>query len=82
MFQAIRRAQKRFSDEHSDETFNERLVGNRLKIAASLRKQFNVRDDDDFWGTLFNAMFESQAGLPGHPDAVSPLTAQIDEAGK
>jgi hypothetical protein len=57
LFAAIRRAQKRFADAHADETFHEKLVGNRLKIAASLRKEFNVQDDDDFWGTLFNAMF-------------------------
>ena len=79
LFTAIRKAQKRFADEHSDETFSERLVGNRLKIAASLRKQFSVRDDNDFWGTLFNAMFESEAGLPGHPNAVPPLSSVPDE---
>jgi hypothetical protein len=61
LFRAIRLAQKRFADEHADETFNERLVSNRLKIAASLRKQFNVQDDYDFWETLFTAMFESDA---------------------
>ena len=76
LFRSIRRAQKRFSDEHSDETFSERLVGNRLKIAASLRKQFSVRDDDDFWGTLFNAMFESDAGLPGRPETSPPITLE------
>ena len=75
MFVAIRRAQRRFSDEHADETFSERLVGNRLKIAASLRKQFSVRDDSDFWGTLFNAMFESDADLPGRGLGGSTLTS-------
>ncbi len=80
LFAAIRRAQKRFADEHSDETFSERLVGNRLKIASSLRKQFNVRDDNDFWGTLFNAMFEGEAGLPGHPERV-PAPLRPDDLG-
>jgi hypothetical protein len=32
-------------------------VGNRLKIAASLRREFNVDEDQDFWETLFNNMF-------------------------
>ena len=73
IFAAIREAQRRFAKDHSDETFSEKLVGNRLKIASSLRKNFNLRDDDDFWGTLFNSMFESDAGLPGHPDSVPPL---------
>ncbi len=73
MFAAIRVAQKRFADENADQTFSERLIANRLAIAASLRKSFNVRDDEDFWGTLFNAMFESKAGLPGEPDEVTPL---------
>lgn len=73
MFAAIRIAQKRFADEHADRTFSERLIENRLLIASSLRKSFSVRDDEDFWGTLFNAMFESKAGLPGQPDEVPPL---------
>ncbi len=73
MFAAIRLAQKRFADENADQTFSERLIANRLLIAASLRKSFNVRDDEDFWGTLFNAMFESKAGLPGQPDNVPPI---------
>lgn len=73
MFAAIRIAQKRFADEYADRTFSERLIQNRLSIASSLRKSFSVRDDEDFWGTLFNAMFESKAGLPGQPDAVPPL---------
>lgn len=75
IFAAIREAQRRFAKEHSDETFSERLVGNRLKIASSLRKSFNVQVDDDFWGTLFNSMFESDAGLPGKPDTFPPLAA-------
>ena len=79
MFEAIRVAQKRFADEHAEQTFNERLIANRLSIAASLRKSFNVRDDEDFWGTLFNAMFESKAGLPGEPDEVPPLPPVIEE---
>lgn len=73
IFKAIRIAQKRFAAEHSDETFNELLIANRLKIASSLRKQFRVTADDDFWGTLFNSMFESEAGLPGHENEVAPL---------
>jgi hypothetical protein len=78
MFKAIRIAQKKFSDEHADQTFSERLIANRLAIASSLRRSFSVRDDEDFWGTLFNAMFESKAGLPGHPDGVPPLPP-VDE---
>lgn len=73
MFGAIRVAQKRFADENADQTFSERLIANRLAIASSLRKSFNVRDDEDFWGTLFNAMFESKAGLPGQPEEVPPI---------
>ncbi|MEK6372920.1 MAG: PmeII family type II restriction endonuclease [Acidobacteriota bacterium] len=57
VFKAIRKAQKVFADEHKDTTFHEHLVSNRLKIAASLRKSFNVDDDEDFWETLFNNMF-------------------------
>lgn len=57
IFTAIRTAQKTFAEEHRDETFYERLVGNRLKIAASLRKAFNVVEEEDFWETLFNNMF-------------------------
>jgi hypothetical protein len=73
IFKSIRIAQKRFATEHSDETFNELLIANRLKIASSLRRQFRVTADDDFWGTLFNRMFESDAGLPGHEDDAPPL---------
>ena len=73
MFRAIRIAQRRFADEHADRTFSERLIGNRLAIASSLRRSFNVTDDEDFWGTLFNSMFESRAGLPGEPAEVPPL---------
>lgn len=76
IFAAIREAQRRFAKEHSDETFSERLVGNRLKIATSLRKKFSIQADDDFWGTLFNSMFESDAGLPGRPDEVPALVVQ------
>lgn len=57
IFRAIREAQKLFAEEHRDTTFHEHLVSNRLKIAASLRKSFNVDDDEDFWETLFNNMF-------------------------
>ncbi len=78
MFAAIRVAQKRFADENADQTFSERLIANRLSIAASLRKSFNVRDDEDFWGTLFNAMFESRAGLPGEPNEVPPIAPAED----
>lgn len=79
MFQAIRRGQRRFSNEHEDMTFHEHLKANVLKISASLRDQFNVTNDEDFWGTLFNAMFESRAGLPGEPDTVVPI---VDETGE
>ena len=79
MFQAIRRGQKRFAAEHEEMTFHEHLKANVLKISASLRGQFNVTSDEDFWGTLFNAMFESRAGLPGEPDEVPPL---VDEEGQ
>jgi hypothetical protein len=57
IYDAIRTAQKLFADKHKDETFQEKLVGNRLKIAASLRKEFDVAEDEDFWSTLFNNMF-------------------------
>jgi len=57
LFRAIRQAQEEFAREHYDETFHEKLVANRLKIAASLRKVFDVGDDEDFWWTLFNNMF-------------------------
>ena len=67
IFTAIREAQRRFAKEHSDETFSERLVGNRLRIASSLRKSFNLHVEEDFWETLFNSMFESEAGLPKKP---------------
>lgn len=80
MFAAIRVAQKRFADEYADRTFSERLIENRLAIASSLRKNFSVRDDEDFWSTLFNAMFESKAGLPGQPDEVPPLPPIVEES--
>jgi len=57
IFDAIREAQRLFAAEHRDETFQERLVANRVKIAASLRKEFNVDEEEDFWRTLFNKMF-------------------------
>ncbi len=57
IFQAIRQAQKAFGDDHKDETFHEKLVSNRLRIAASLRKAFNVKEEEDFWETLFARMF-------------------------
>lgn len=82
IFSAIRDAQKQFSQLHSDETFHEKLVANRLKIASSLRKQFSVKDEEDFWWTLFNNMFESTAELPvsqassGHSDDLPVEEAQ------
>jgi Type II restriction endonuclease EcoO109I len=79
MFKAIRRGQRRFAAEHEDMTFHEHLKANVLKISASLRGQFNVTSDEDFWGTLFNAMFESKAGLPGEPEAVLPIVDVADE---
>lgn len=57
VFKAIRLAQKQFGDDHRDETFHEKLVANRLKIAASLRKAFNVQEEQDFWETLFSHAF-------------------------
>jgi hypothetical protein len=57
VFRAIRQAQKEFGEAHKDETFHEKLVANRLKIAASLRRAFNVKEEEDFWQTLFNQMF-------------------------
>lgn len=57
IFKAIRTAQRQFGEKHQDETFHEKLVSNRLKIAASLRKSFDVDADEDFWETLFNNMF-------------------------
>ncbi len=57
IFKAIRLAQREFADAHKDETFHEKLVGNRLRIAASLRKAFDVVEEEDFWETLFNNMF-------------------------
>jgi Type II restriction endonuclease EcoO109I len=58
IFSAIRDAQRQFAAIHADETFHEKLVSNRLRIAASLRRQFDVTDEEDFWETLFNNMFE------------------------
>ncbi len=57
IFAAIREAQKNFALKHQDETFHEKLIGNRILIASSLRKQFKVDEDEDFWATLFNNMF-------------------------
>lgn len=57
IFRAIRKGQSEFAREHNDETFHERLVGNRIKLAASIRKQFKVEEEEDFWETLFNNMF-------------------------
>lgn len=57
IFSAIRDAQKQFADELGDESFQERLMANRLKISSSLRKKFDVTADEDFWQTLFNNMF-------------------------
>lgn len=50
-------AQRKLGERHRDETFQEKLVSNRLKIAASLRKSFDVDADEDFLETLFNNMF-------------------------
>lgn len=72
IFLAIREAQKAFGSEHFDETFHEKLVSNRLKIASSLRKQFNVEDEEDFWETLFNNAFDDS----GPAGAVKPDTAK------
>ncbi|MGL5363390.1 MAG: PmeII family type II restriction endonuclease [Bosea sp. (in: a-proteobacteria)] len=74
IFAAIRQAQKIFASEHADETFSEKLVGNRLKIAASLRKAFNVGGDEDFWGTIFNAAFEAEIEEISNPEAVPPIS--------
>lgn len=79
IFKAIREAQRIFAAEHADETFYEKMVSNRLSIAASLRKQFNVIDDEDFWSTLFHNMFESDAPIPG---AAVPSTPQRRTTGR
>lgn len=57
IFRAIRTAQKKFLDRHKDETFHEKILSNRIKIAASLRKKFDVETDKDFWETLFRNAF-------------------------
>lgn len=57
IFSAIRKGQTEFAREHNDETFHEKLVGNRIKLAASIRKKFDVEEEEDFWETLFNNMF-------------------------
>lgn len=70
IFRAIREAQATFAQRHKEETFHERLIRNRLDIAASLRKKFNLDKEDDFWETLFNNTFESDPeDLPVNPDA-------------
>lgn len=48
MFKAVRIAQKRFALEHSDETFGEKLIANRLKISVSLRSNFELRPTTTF----------------------------------
>jgi hypothetical protein len=64
IFKAIREAQALFADRHRDETFHERLIRNRLDIAASLRTKFDLTKEEDFWETLFNNAFESDAPEP------------------
>jgi hypothetical protein len=59
IFKAIREAQAIFAQRHKDETFHERLIYNRLKVAASLRKKFDLEKEDDFWETLFNNAFDA-----------------------
>lgn len=59
IFKAIREAQAVFAKRHRDETFHERLIQNRLAVAASLRKMFDLDKEDDFWETLFNNAFEA-----------------------
>lgn len=76
IFRAIREAQASFAKRHKDETFHERLINNRLKVASSLRKKFDLDKEDDFWETLFNNAFEAdrekeKAALA----AAAPLTA-------
>lgn len=63
IFRAIREAQARFAARHKDETFHERLIRNRLAVAASLRKKFDLDKEDDFWETLFNHAFEADPVL-------------------
>ena len=75
IFGAIREAQRQFGLLHADETFHERLVSNRLKIAASLRKQFNVQDEADFWETLFNNMFETDTSFAEATAAIEATAA-------
>lgn len=64
IFKAIREAQAQFAERHRDETFHERLIRNRLDIAASLRRKFDLDKEDDFWETLFNNAFEGGDELP------------------
>lgn len=73
IFRAIREAQAQFALRHREETFHERLIRNRLDIAASLRKKFNLDKEDDFWETLFNNTFESDPeDVPVNLDADPP----------
>lgn len=80
IFRAIREAQARFAARHKDETFHEKLIRNRLAVAASLRKKFDLDKEDDFWETLFNHAFEADA-VPASSElsAADPL-AELDRA--
>jgi hypothetical protein len=81
IFKAIREAQAVFAKRHRDETFHERLIQNRLAIAASLRKKFDLDKEDDFWETLFNNAFEAgdvtvgAAPTPESPPGKAPASA-------
>lgn len=79
IFRAIREAQKTFGAEHFDETFHEKLVSNRLKIAASLRKQFNVDNEEDFWETLFNNMFDEEATKQASVAVIEDVAALAED---
>jgi hypothetical protein len=57
IFKAILKGQQSFAAAHRDETFQEKLLANRIKMASSLRMLFDVDVETDFWETLFNNMF-------------------------
>ncbi len=72
IFKAIREAQAVFAERHRDETFHERLIRNRLDIASSLRKKFDLAKEDDFWETLFNNTFEGEDAAAGTDSDIAP----------
>lgn len=79
IFKAIREAQAIFANRHRDETFHERLIRNRLSVAASLRKKFDLDKEDDFWETLFNNAFEADetATIAAAAAPLAPVPVQV-----